>query len=239
MADEFSLPQPKADKYYTLQPFRVPKYRVKFQNARRLTDVPGYVWYSPAALYLWGMYEEKNLADMVRAMNAKFFWYRFDFPIFSGLVSATDNAWNHTLWAAEETQWPQILDMVLETVQFNIPQQLLFQFALQQVEVYDPLSLDLSRAVLPSTPRTNVKFFAVQSNLQQYALELKGRDPHMPPAVRRFKPDKLHVAAARTLFRNPNLTQDNAFSSYREILRCKHKCCVREKSSFKTKTYKK
>lgn len=213
------LPKPKDDKFYELRSFRVPKNRIEFRKARKLSDVPGYVWYSPAALYLWGKYSDTHLSDMVQRFDAKFFWYRFNRPLFKGLEVAGDAAWNHTLWAAPENMWDKILDAVLETVQFDIPLKLLFQYALQSMEIVDPLYVDHQATVTTLTPTLRVKLFAVLSNERQYAFDTsKGFTLGAVPRIVSFKPSDLHVRAGRRLFAVPRLTQDKAFAKYKEII---------------------
>jgi len=215
---EDSPPELKQDKHYTFRPFRVPKYQVKFERAEKLDDVPGYVWYSPAAIYIWGRYSEVNLSDLVQQHDAKIFWYKFDKPIFKGFEVNGDAGWNHTLWAAPEDQWKKIYDTVLETVQFDIPRQRLYQYALQTLTIHDPLSVDAKRVVLQSTPKVDIHAFAVLSNVGQYAFDTRKADVRVQPNVVNFKAEKLHIDAAKRLFSQSGLTQDDAFERYKQIM---------------------
>ena len=205
------------DKHYTFRPFRVPKYQVKFERAGKLADIPGYVWYSPAAIYIWGRYSEVNLSDLVQQKDVKIFLYKFDRPIFKGFTVNGDAGWNHTLWAAREDEWAKIYNTVLETVQFDIPNKRLYQYALQKLTIYDPLHVDNNRVVLPSTPRINIQSFAVLSNVGQFAFDTRKADAMAQPGVVTFKPEKLHIAAAKRLFAQEGLTQDDAFNRYKQI----------------------
>lgn len=216
MADD-KLPKPKEDKFYEFKPFRVAKYRIEFQNAGKLADIPGYVWYTPAPLYLWGRYQETNLADAVQQHDIQIFWYRFDKPIFSSFTAGGDPSWNHILWAAREDQWPKLVDAILETVQFDIPNKLLYQYALQTLTVPDPLTHDVQRLLLPAHPKVTIYAFAVLSNAKQIAFDTRKAVPHCPSVVQ-FKPDPIHVRAGQLLFLNDKLTQDRAFERYKEIL---------------------
>jgi len=211
------LPKFKEDKFYTFQPFRVSKYRVEFQNAGKLADVPGYVWYTPAPLYLWGRYRETNLADAVQQHDIQIFWYRFDKPVFQGFTANGDPAWNHILWAAKEEQWSKLVDAILETVQFDIPNKLLYQYALQRLVLPDPLTHDVQRLLLLAHPKVTVHAFAVLSNTKQIAFDTRKPVSHCPSVVQ-FKPDPLHTRAGQLLFLNDKLTQDRAFERYKEIL---------------------
>ena len=210
--------KPKDDKFYEFKAFRVPKYRIEFQRAGRLEDVPGYVWYTPAALYLWGRYTDTNLADLVQQHNLKIFWYKFEKPVFNGFKFNDDPSWNHVLWASSVEQWGSLVDGMLESVQFDIQNSKLYQYALQQLTIYDPLAVDVQRVVSSLTPTVKVHAFAVLSNEQQYAFDVRNKDVRLLPSVSSFKPDPLHIKAANRLFSYPELTQDKAFSRYKEIL---------------------
>ncbi len=222
--------KPENDKYYEFKPFRVPKYRVEFQRAAKLEDVPGYVWYTPAALYLWGRYSENNLADLVQRHNLQIFWYKFDKPIFKGFIVNDDPSWNRTLWAMRVDQWDKFVDGILETVQFDIPNAKLYQYALQQLTVYDPLSVDVQRIVSNATDITKIYAFAVLGNEQQYAFDVRKKDVQLIPYISSFKPDPLHVSAARRLFASAGITQDKAFSRYKEILISEQDLAYQQKS---------
>jgi hypothetical protein len=215
---EDSPPELKKDKHYTFRPFRVPKYKVEFERANKLSDVPGYVWYSPAVLYIWGRYSEVNLSDLVQQHDIQIFWYRFDKPVFKGFTVNGDSAWNYVLWAAREDQWQKICETILETVQFDIPKQQLYQYALQSLTVYDPLNVDTNRVVLHSTPKISIHTFAALSNVGQVAFDTRKSDVRIQPHVVNFKPDKLHVDAANRLFSQSGLTQDDAFERYKQIM---------------------
>lgn len=213
-----ALSKPKDDNFYEFKPFRVPKYRIEFQRAGKLDDVPGYVWYTPAALYLWGRYSDNNLSDLVQQHNLRVFWYKFDKPIFSGFTFNDDTSWNHVLWASSTEQWDKLVDGMLETVQFDIQNSKLYQYALQKLTIYDPLSVDVQLVVSDLIPTKQVHAFAVLSSERQYAFDVRKKDVRLLPSVSSFKPDPIHVTAARRLFSFPGLTQDKAFTRYKEIL---------------------
>lgn len=203
---------------YELRPFRVPKYRIQFANAAALSDIAGYVWYTPALLYLWGRFTEVNLADIVTRIQLKIFWYRFDQPIFSGLACNGDATFDHLLWAAEIEQWPKLVDAILETVQFDLSAKRIYHYAMQEVQVVDPLSQDVKRVTLAKMPQIPVNVFAVLTNEMQIAIN-RPKEAFLRPAVARFKPEPAHVEEARRLFAATHLNADNAFPAYRDILR--------------------
>lgn len=205
------------DSFYTFKPFRVPKYRIKFSNARSLADIQGYEWYSPAALYLWGSFNEKNLSDLIEKYNFKIFWYQFDKPIFTGFQFKDDKSWNHLLWAAEKKDFEKIVDGILQTVQFDLDQDKLYQYALQKLQIYDPLNSDLERIVGPKTPVIEINAFAVLSNERQCAFAPRSNVAMLPGMVS-YPPDKVHVRAADRLFAMSHKNSDAAFQEYKKIM---------------------
>lgn len=214
MASE--TPNLQQDKFYEFKPFRVPKYQIKFEKAGQLADIPGYTWYTPAALYLWGRFSEVNLSDIVQQDDIKIFWYKFAKPLFKNFHVGTDVSWNHTLWAAKETDWKKIADRVLESVQFDIATKSIYQYALQSLDICDPLFAD-NHSVLPvGFPSVTVYAFAVLSNNGQYAFDNRHKSP--VPGMVTFKPHKLHVTAAQKLFQDEKLTQEKAFERVKSVL---------------------
>jgi len=205
------------DDFYEFKPFRVPKYKIEFKNATTLTSIAGYQWYTPALLYLWGRFTEVNLADLIVKYNFKVFWYLFDKPIFQGLNYKDDKSWNHMLWACSNDDWKNLVDGILETVQFDIPNKLLFQYALQSFEIPDPLFVDKQRLVTNATPKVKVSAFAVLSNRHQLAFDLNSGFKGVPQ-VRTFKPEQIQIDAADDLFADTNITQDKAFEAYKRIM---------------------
>lgn len=214
MADE--IPKIQQDKFYEFKPFRVPKYQIKFEKADRLSAIPGYTWYTPAALYLWGRFSEVNLSDIVQQDDIKIFWYQFAKPLFKGFHVGSDVAWNHTLWAAKDSDWKNITDRILESVQFDIATKSIYQYALQSVDVCDPLFADMHSVLPVGFPTITVYAFAVLSNKGQYAFDNK--QSSLVPGMVTFKPHKLHVNAAKRLFQDNKLTQEKAFEQVKAIL---------------------
>lgn len=102
----------------------------------------------------------------------------------------------------------------METVQFDIPNKLLFQYALQSFEIPDPLFVDKQRLVTNNTPKVKVSAFAVLSNRHQLAFDLNSGFKGVPQ-VRTFKPEQIQIDAADDLFADTNITQDKAFEAYK------------------------
>ena len=215
MAEE---PAPKKDNYYEFKPFVTPRYRVEFSQTKQLSSVLGYVWFTPAMLFLWGRFSEVNLSDIVQRHDIKLFWYRFDKAIFQGFDFGGDVSWNHTLWAVETAKWSKFVDAVLETVQFDLEKAMLYQYGLQEVSVPDPLAMDLQRVWSAQIPSIPVYGFAVLSNTRQSAFERRLPTAVDLPRVVSFPPSDVHVTAAAKLFSIKGLTRDAAFARYRTIL---------------------
>lgn len=203
--------QPQADKYYEVKPSRVAKYRIKFEGARQLADVPGYVWFTPAALYLWGRFTELQLGDLVESTALRIFWYRFDRPLFAGFEVGGDKDWNHTLWAVEAESWEKLVDRMLELMLLDRPSKSVYRYALQQLSIADPLVVD--SAVISSTtpPRTVVYAFAVNSDRHQLAFTQLQWDVSQLPGMRRLPASQADQNLAKRLFAAGVPTVEQAF----------------------------
>ena len=210
-----SNPKENKDKNYTFKPFRVPKYQIKFTNAKELGNVDDMVWYTPAALYLWGHFTDVTLSEIISRKELKIFWYKFDKPIFKNFGTG----WDNLLWAAKAEDWNDFVKNVLEIVQFDIENRLLYQYALQELSILDPLSVDTERIASSKTPKIAIKAFAVLSNMGQMAFNLKANNPKGSlPGMSLFKPDPLHVNAADHLFKDKNINTEDAVSLYKSIM---------------------
>lgn len=216
----------KKEEIYEFKPFRVPKYQITLQNVNALINVADYVWYTPAMLYLWGKYSDVQLSDIVRLNNIKVFWHKFEKPIFKGFTLNGDPSWNHALWAAESKDWEKIVQGILETVQFDLKAKKIYRYALQELNIYDPLFCDKQNVLNEKTPVIKINVFAVLANDKQYAFDLNSdnsKNVLTVPQVITFKPDNLHATAAKKLFENTNLTSEKAFALYKQILIDQHK----------------
>jgi len=204
------------DKYYIHQAFRVPKYRIQFENASSLSDVGDrYTWFSPAAIYRFGMFTDVNLSDLTQNLDFKVFYYQFDKPIFTRF----GGEWDHLLWAMESEKWVKFCDKLLETVQIDIPNKLVYQYAMQELKLWDPLFSDKNSGILDSqSPKCSVNVFVVLSNTGQLAFDAKAT-LFSRPGLMKYPPSDIHVNAAKRLFSSKKeLTQDKAFERYRRIM---------------------
>ena len=206
-----------ADKEYHFKPEVVPKKRVVFSNVRSLAAVEKYVWYTPALVYLWGRFSDTPLTDIVQRVGSPVLWYRFDKPFFEGLEAGQDTSWNHILWGCPRESWDKFVDAVLETAQFDLSRRILYTYALQETQIYDPLTVDRDRLFVPDrTPRIKVGVFAVCTNKFQIAMSPNAQ-LHKPKPIR-LEPDKTVKRLALQFFATGNLTEENAFGRYKQFL---------------------
>lgn len=226
--------RPQEDKYYEFKPSRVPKYRIKFEGAKRLADVPGYMWFTPAALYLWGRFTELQLADMVEAIGVRVFWYRFDRPLFSGFEVGGDKDWNHTLWAVEARYWNKLVDRMLELLLLDRPSKSVYRYALQQLSVSDPLTMDSLVIRSPNPPRAAVFAFAINSSRHQLAFTCLNWDALRLPAMRRLPPLAEDRSLAARLFGSGTPTVEQAVEQAKQVqLELDHQTFVERRKNFK------
>lgn len=215
MAEYFDL---KESRQYEFKPFTVPKYKIQFSNVKRLSNLSQYVWYTPAPIYLWGRYTDINLSDIMAEYELKIYWYRFNRPIFKGLELNQDPAWNHTLWAADKETWAKLTNGILESVQFDVEAKKLYNYALQELVIMDPLQMDQSGIVTKQTDQLKIHAFCPITNKNQIAFSPNRKNFIELPHICSIKPTKRSLYLATRLFENPNLTQDNAFDLYKKLL---------------------
>lgn len=206
------------DRAYHFRPEVVPKKRIAFSGVRTLAAVEKYVWYTPSLMYLWGRFSDTPLTDIMHRVGGKVLWYRFDRPLFRGLEAGIDSSWNHILWAYPRDEWDKFADSVLETAQFDIKARMLYTYALQEIQVYDPISVDANRMFVPGrTPRIKIGVFAVRTNRYQIVFPAAAPETQLP-APARSKPDKSLVRLADRFFADATLTDDTAFERYKVFL---------------------
>jgi len=210
--------EPAKESYYELRPAKAPKYKVKFEGAGTLTDIPGYVWFSPAALYLWGKFTDVQLSDIMTRKDVAVFWYKFDKPIFKGFTAYGDVAWNHTLWAVAEDKWDRFVDAMLELIMLDRDSKTVFSYALQYLTVLDPLYVDRKVLVDGRAPRTVVGYFAVLTNKYQVAFDKLSLSPGELPQVKTLRPDRANSRVAANIYVGKDISTDRAFTRYRENL---------------------
>jgi hypothetical protein len=209
--------EPQKDLYYAARATRVAKYRIKFEGATQLSDIPGYVWFTPAALYLWGGFTDLQLAGATEAADIRMFWYKFERPIFTGFTVLGDGAWNHTLWAVEQRLWGKFVDNLLELVMLNRPGATVCRYALQQLSIVDPLRADNAVITSANPPRAVVFAFAVKSNLHQLAFTQLSWDAASLPGMKRLRPSAEEQTVAARLFAKGVPTTEQAFDAAKAL----------------------
>ena len=207
----------KSDEQYEHKPFRVPKYRARFDGFKNLSDVPNLTWFTPAMLYRWGRFSDLQLSDVVTRLDLKIFWYTFNRPIFRGLEIANDAGWNHTLWAVEQPKWNQLVDEIVSMIQVNTQEKCVLYYAMQELEIFDPLRLDDVRLVSPAVPRMQIGAFAVQTDKFRLAFLPPALDGSTLPMPRRLKPQAARVIETRKILASRNDTS-SVFEACRRSL---------------------
>lgn len=215
MAEYFDL---KESKQYEFKPFVVPKYKIQFSGVKRLSNLKQYVWYTPAPIYLWGRYTDINLSDIMAEYDLKIYWHKFNKPIFKGLEINQDATWNHTLWAADLDTWKRLVDGILESVQFDITAKKLYNYALQDLVIMDPLQIDQAGIATSQIDRLTIHAFCPVTNKNQIAFSPNRKSFMELPHICSVKPTNRSLYLATRLFENPKLTQDNAFDLYNKLL---------------------
>jgi hypothetical protein len=210
--------KPQQDKYYELKSARVPKYRVKFEGAYQLSDVPGYVWFSPAAIYLWGAFTDAQLYDVLENQpGIKFFWYTFDRPVFDSFKVGDDTGWDHTLWAVSAENWAGFVDRMLEMALMDSKREAICTYALQSLTLIDPLFSDKKSIVSRTTPSVTVYSFAVLTSKHQIAFTKLDWRAGVLPKIGRMAAGPRERRLARKLYSSRTRSAD-LFDRYKQEL---------------------
>lgn len=210
--------EPAKESYYELRPARAPKYKVQFEGAGKLSDVPGYKWFSPAAMYLWGRFTDMHLQDLMSRHNLVIYWYAFQNPVLAGFTVNGDKAWNHTLWAVAEDKWEALVDSVLETMMIDRDTKTMTGFALQYLTIVDPLYADKKVVVDANSPKATVGYFAVLTDKYQLAFTRQEGGPGEIPHVRTLSAQAQQRRVAGAVYSGSRLTTDKVFSRYKDEL---------------------
>ena len=139
---------------------------IKFKgNPESLKNFPQWVWYTVASPVLWGNLTESVLSAVQQDTGLTYHRKVFDKPIFSGFGSA----WDHTLWAVPQTEWPLLREELLSITQVDVEKKLLVKYGLQELSVYDPLAVDKFTVIPPDVPIFSIYAFGVMSNKKTIA----------------------------------------------------------------------
>jgi len=148
----------------------VDKVEMKFPPAATsLSQFKKYRFFTPAILYLRGMFDERPLVDFQQSINrhVRFLYHNFMRPVFSGLHDLDGNTgWNHTLWAIEEELWEKFESFMVSVTSTASVSRRLYRTVIQNVVIPDPLGAD---RLVQQIEFTNVVVFCVDSNIGIYA----------------------------------------------------------------------
>lgn len=202
--------EPVKDSFYLLSKETkvVPKLRLDLSKLELLSQAQGYVWFSPAAIYLWGQFSDQDLFDYYAKSEVKILWYKFEKPIFSGLQRDLDSSWNHALWAVSEQDWRPLSDFILEILKVDTARKMIFNYGIQEFSVIDPLVADKKVLLPPGSGKIRVSFFGVLTNMWRIAVDLKTSQDRGLPGVVRFKPSALQQRVAYQTFKSKDVFGD-------------------------------
>ena len=159
-----------------------------------------------SALYIWGQFNDHVLVDFLEQYKkpVEFAFRRFNRPLFRGLETDLSKDWNHVLWAIEHEHWEPFKDHILAATLIDQANRHIYQTALQEFDIVDPLFMDRAVLLPPVLPMVPVKLFAVRSDIYQAAFE-EGTHPLMsPPRLRFFEPQPACKMYAEALFGDEN-----------------------------------
>ncbi len=179
-------PQDTTSKQYKLRSFPVKKVKLSFtertESLHRVQD--RFVFWTPAILYLCGGFHDAVLSDFLERYNQEviFYHHRFAVPLFRGLEVGTGNPdWNYVLWAVEREHWEPLLDHICAATVTNTAQQQVLKYAMQEVDIVDPLYLQRASVLSDKVPILTVGAFGVKSNHWVAAFETEGSHPLLAP----------------------------------------------------------
>jgi len=208
---------PVNDTTYEVREKVTPKYRIKFDGVRSLGELSDYIWYTPAPIYLWGGFDDRNWHDLISKTGVKLLWYKFQKPIFSGLECGSDPDWNYTLWGADSKSWEKIADFVIESSAVNIPNSMVCRYGIQELVIFDPLVTDSSGLISETTPKINVNAFCALTNKWQICFSYP-RPGELPKTVR-LKPSAKHQRLANRVLQGKKLSTTKMFENYGEVIK--------------------
>jgi hypothetical protein len=170
--DVHALPSPDGSTHqYSLDrgssyvPKKLMTFRERVKALALFQDRFSFFTIAPA--YLWGGLRDCVLADF-RASQAgvvDFYHMKFDHPVFAGLEAPNgDVAWNHVLWAVENSYWQPLVDHLCSAVLTDRPRQVVYRFGIQPLEIFDPLVNDRAIIVPAVPPFLAIGAFGVRSN---------------------------------------------------------------------------
>jgi hypothetical protein len=133
--------------------------------------VDRFVFFTPAVPFLFGRFPIASLLSFCEENPSTIFLHRkFQYPIFSGLVSDTgDAAWNYAIWAIFRSLWDAFESHMLATTSLDSSAKFYATYPLTQVDIQDPLYLEKHGGVAASVTLPVVAFGA-DTSAGQYAI---------------------------------------------------------------------
>jgi len=171
----------------------IPKRQLKFSSTVDALHPfqQRFVFWSPAVLYLLGGLTDVVLTDFMQSygQDVQIFHHRFRVPLFRGLETMDGNPdWNHVLWAVEREHWEPLLDFLCSASLVDRHNGLFFSYAMQEVDVCDPLFIERNAFLANVVPVLTVPMMCVKTNRWVAAFDLEGAHPVLAPAKLTFYP---------------------------------------------------
>jgi hypothetical protein len=185
----------------------VRKYKLPIGQAESLEAMTEeYVFFTIAPLYLRGNFRDAMLVDYMMSMGeeVKFYYYKFNKPIFKGLeTSLYDRDWNHVLWAIGQEWWDSFQDFCCSLTVALRDQNWLVRFGVQEARIIDPLALDKAGMIRHDLPKPGIALLGVYGNKDQFAFEI-GEPLTSLPTLKRLPPEEDMRVFAKALFEGQN-----------------------------------
>ena len=184
----------------------VPKRLIQFPDGQRSLQpyLAQYAFFTPGPAYLWGQFRDTVLADFLsrQPRPVEFSVALFSRPLFRGLETRDgDRAWNHSLWAIERDFWQDFVDQCCAAVMVDHQDRGVFRFALQELQLPDPLHCERAIIETATQPLIPVGVVAVRSNRYTAAF-----DAAEPPRLQFFAADRDTRRYADALFTQDPVT---------------------------------
>jgi hypothetical protein len=161
-----------------------------------------YAFFTPALLYLSGLFDERALIDFVHGLGGApvFYQHRFLSPVFRGLQHPhVGDGWNYTLWGLHRHYWSFFADFMCAVTFSYREKQTVVGIGLQELVIVDPLALDKKRILTADLPRLLIASLGLNSNRFTYALQA-GDPLRFVPCAQKWEASQDMQAYADALF---------------------------------------
>lgn len=204
--------RPNKSEFKNFSPSPVSVADIKFKgNPESLKNFPQWVWYTIAAPVLWGKLDNRVLSAVQQETDITYHRKIFDKPIFSGFGSL----WDHVLWAVPQVNWPTLQGELLSITQVDVSSNLMVKYGLQELGIYDPLSVDKASIIPPDTPIHTIYAFGVMSNKKTIAFNPAQKVVERPRVYTFEAEEEIISLATKTLVGKKDL--DDVASSMEEL----------------------